>query len=91
MIAHTHPELETAQSTAKKPIFKQFTFWLTKASDALFDFLLAEPIIEPKITQVQGRNGEVFWEIYDSRTGRTIYCMTENEVFEWLDSRHYLQ
>ncbi|MBD2460287.1 hypothetical protein H6G89_04445 [Oscillatoria sp. FACHB-1407] len=44
---------------------------------------------EPRIIQLQDRNGEVFWEIHDFQTGETIYCMTEDDVRHWLDTPQY--
>lgn len=44
-----------------------------------------EPRPEPSITQHCDRYGNAYWHIYDSQTGRNVYCMSEAEVSRWLD------
>ena len=40
---------------------------------------------EPVITKGCDRHGNPYWELYDPTTKQTVYCMTEAEVFLWLD------
>lgn len=91
MTAHSYSESVKSQSSASKFSLNLILFWVANLPSTLFDIFLPDLFTEPKITELQGRNGESFWEIYDARTGRTIYCMTEDEVMEWLDNRHYRQ
>lgn len=89
MTTHTYHNPEHHESHAIQTTSKHVRSWLVGIFDTVFDLLLVEPNMEPKILELQGRNGDVFWEIHDARTGRTVYCMTEFEVLEWLDSRSY--
>ena len=41
--------------------------------------------VEPVITEECDRHGNPYWELYDPTTNQTVYCMTEAEVFLWLD------
>ncbi len=91
MTAHSYAESAQSHSAACKFSFNLLSFWLTNLPSTLCNLLLSEPFTEPKILELQGRNGETFWEIYDARTGRTTYCMTEDEVMGWLDARDYRQ
>ncbi len=51
--------------------------------------LWAEPSHEPQITQRRQQNGDLYWEVYEPWSGRTIYCLDEAEIMDWLDSRNY--
>jgi hypothetical protein len=88
----SYPVLENIETVL--PVtsrLQSLKLWLTKTWNGFFEELFCENYLEPSITQLQGQDGEYFWEIYDSRTHKTIYCMTDYEVMEWLDSRHYRQ
>lgn len=91
MTIYFHHNLATSQSTSTQSLSGQIKFWFASAFKTIFDLLLAESTTEPKIIELHGDNGEVFWEIHDARTGKTIYCMTEFEAMEWLDARFYRQ
>ena len=43
------------------------------------------PVTEPPITQHVDRYGNVYWHVYDAKTGRNIYCMSQSEVALWMD------
>lgn len=91
MTAHTYYKSQINPSSSAQSSLHAIRALFASAVKTLFDLLLAESNTEPKITKLQGCDGEVFWEIYDARTGKTVYCMTEFEVMEWLDTRHYRQ
>ena len=91
MTAHSYHNLENNPSSSIQSPLSCLKGFFALAFQALFDLLVVDSNAEPKITQLQGRDGEVFWEIYDARTGKTVYCMTEFEVMEWLDTRFYRQ
>lgn len=91
MTAHSYHKSEINPSSSTQSPLHRIGDIFTSTFETLFDLLFAEPNTEPEITQLQGRDGEVFWEIYDARTGNTVYCMTEFEVMQWLDARQYRQ
>lgn len=86
-----HMYREAIQPISAQLDFKSFSLGLANAWKTVVQFLVEESNAEPQIIQLQGRDGSVFWEIYDARTGRTFHCMTENEVLEWLDTRLWRQ
>jgi hypothetical protein len=43
------------------------------------------PHHEPTVIKGRDRYGNAYWEIYDPNTQRTMYCMNEAEVRQWLD------
>ena len=88
MTAHSYPKSKINSSFVQSSLHRIREAFVS-AIETLFDLLLAEPNTEPKITPLQGRDGEVFWEIHDTRTGKIVYCMTEFEVMQWLDTRRY--
>lgn len=90
MTAHSYHKSEVNPSSTQSPP-SHIKELLASAFETLFDWLFAESNIEPKITQLQEWNGEIFWKIHDARTGNTVYCMTEFEVMEWLDARLHQQ
>jgi hypothetical protein len=91
MIAESHKEFDEPIPSTEKSLFQLLASWATKAGDCLFKVLLTEQNAEPTITPLQNCDNEVFWKIYDSRTGKKVYCMSEHEVMVWLDSRNYRQ
>jgi hypothetical protein len=91
MTAHSYHKLEISPSSSSQSSLHRIKDLFASAFETLFDLLFADSNTEPKITQLQGRDGAVFWEIHDARTGKTVYCMTEFEVMEWLDARQYRQ
>jgi hypothetical protein len=91
MTTHIYHKSEISQLPSTQSPLNRIKELFASAFEILFDLLIAEPNTEPRITELQGRDGEVFWEIQDARTGTTVYCMTEFEVMEWLDTRHYRQ
>jgi hypothetical protein len=44
---------------------------------------------EPKIRQIQDREGQTWWQAYDPITGQTTYLSSEHEVQIWLEERLY--
>ncbi len=65
--------------------------WLVKAWQGLVDQLVCDRHPEPRITRLQGQDGEYVWEIYDAATHTTTYCLTDYDVMVWLDSRYHRQ
>ena len=45
---------------------------------------------DPKITKIL-RNGQLYWEVYDPYTEKTISFSSENDVYVWLDQQRYRQ
>ncbi|MDX2232584.1 MAG: hypothetical protein NW220_23340 [Leptolyngbyaceae cyanobacterium bins.349] len=84
-------ELSTADAKTPDTILTRIRAWFIRSCDVVFGLLFMDGNTEPRITQLQGRDGDYFWEIHDVRSGKTIYCMTEDEVMGWLDSRQYRQ
>lgn len=87
MTSKVYYRLESIELMPSGSALTQLKLWLTTVRRICLEILLPELIHEPRVTQFQGNNSETFWEIYDFRTGKTYYCMTENEVLEWLDTR----
>ena len=88
MTTHIHYNLNEFPTTHKMSSAQLILFWFATVGESIFNLLFAEPLCEPKITQLQGQDGETFWEIYDPMTEKTVYCMSDCEVMEWIDSHH---
>ena len=90
MLSNSYQPIESAPSPSRSigSSLKQFLSWMTSAAGNLTSVYSAKSNIEPRVTQVQGASGSLFWEIYDPVNGRVLYCMSEEEVMQWLDS-HY--
>ena len=43
------------------------------------------PLTEPEVRQRCDCHGNVYWHIYDRKTGQHVYCMSEVEVSLWMD------
>jgi hypothetical protein len=61
-------------------------FW-NRIWDHLFDWIV--PTSQPKITQVQKKDGNEYYEVYDPATGHSKTFGSELETRIWLDRRFY--
>jgi len=91
MITHLCSDARGIELTKSELALTKAKVYLLNICEVVFNLLTINENTEPRITELKDRNGELFWKIYDFRTQRTIYCMTVDEVMEWLDSRHYRQ
>lgn len=44
---------------------------------------------EPRVWQTQGESGSYGWSAYDPATKQSIQHVTERQMREWLEERHY--
>ncbi|MBC7972550.1 MAG: hypothetical protein H7Z11_20890 [Verrucomicrobia bacterium] len=45
--------------------------------------------VEPEIRQTLDQTGQTWWNVYDPRTGQTVFLESEAEVRVWLEARLY--
>ena len=79
-----------SQSAAGKPSLLRSAF-ITSCST--LGRLLLKLLIrsgDPKITKIR-RNGQLYWEVYDPHTEKTIPFSNEKDVYVWLDQQKYRQ
>ncbi len=83
------PEIPSSQRIRPGALVKAVMASVGQTIGAIATQLFTEPSYEPQITQRRQPNGDLYWEVYEPWSGRTIYCMNEAEMMDWLDSREY--
>lgn len=78
--------IEISQSGFKN--FQQKCFsWLGKFWNFLIEFCTKEP--ELKIVEEKDHAGNTYYYIHDTRTDKSFYCASKEEVLIWLERRYY--
>ncbi len=88
-IAISAPTVPSQSGIQPLALVKRLLATVGQTMGAIATQLFTEPSYEPQITQRQQADGTLYWEVYEPATGRTIYCLTEVEMMDWLDSREY--
>jgi hypothetical protein len=44
---------------------------------------------QPRVRSYRSHAGEMVWDAYDPRSGRSFTCTSEAEMRAWLESRYY--
>jgi hypothetical protein len=81
--------VEENQTNSRKSFTDQIIASIIKIGKVIFGLIQIDDDVEPIITRLKGRDGEDLWEIYNPNTGKTVQCMTDYEVMEWLDRRYW--
>jgi len=79
-----HPELEGFDAPPSHSVRDQLVTWL---SNLRYISALQPDPSAPEITWNVSSAG-AYWKIYLSTTHESFYCLTENEVMDWLE-HHY--
>lgn len=93
MLSNAYQPVESAPSPSRSPwsYVKQFLSWMTNDAGDFGNLVAAKTgKPEPRVTQIQGQNGDLFWQIYDPATGQTVYCSTDDEALQSLDGNRWM-
>ena len=85
MLSHSHTSVESA-TAAMGSLFKRCIDWMSSEAGDLVRIYSAKTQVEPRVSEVEGQDGELMWEVYNPMNGRVVYCMSEEEVMLWLDT-----
>lgn len=77
-IIPTKQKLRTSQSTFLK--LKQI--WQLLVNSLMLNS-------ELRVWSKRDRNGNVWWSAYEPTTGRSIHQISEAEMVDWIEKRHY--
>jgi hypothetical protein len=69
------------------PTYKKLTNQLKRFGQWIWNALTSEP--ELKIWQRQDRAGNVWYQVYDPKSGRTACLASEEEVRMWIEESFY--
>ena len=87
MISHRRQSPQSA--TPKQSILvSAFSTCCSTLRGLLLKLLI--PSGDPKITKII-HNGQLYWEVYDPYTEKTIPFSSEKDVYVWLDEQRYRQ
>ncbi|HEY9662848.1 MAG TPA: hypothetical protein V6C65_30755 [Allocoleopsis sp.] len=80
-----------AGATGWLSLLQQFMKWMSNAAGDLATVVAAKRETgEPKVFQIRGQSGELFWQIDDARTGSRVYCASAEEALEYLDRSEWM-
>ncbi|MBD3884616.1 hypothetical protein IFO70_23025 [Phormidium tenue FACHB-886] len=74
----TTPSEKRSRAQVFLPIFRNF--W----NNLLMIFISSD---EPQISRAIDAKGELYWRILDPRTGKLIFCNSEQEIRVWMEQR----
>ncbi|MBW4581949.1 MAG: hypothetical protein KME42_20480 [Tildeniella nuda ZEHNDER 1965/U140] len=81
--------LELLESSTTQPNFLQQMFLSTIQglwNRFCYRLLSSE---SPQFSEVSGKDGQVYWQVYDPVTDRRFYLNSLQAVLEWIEARHY--
>lgn len=81
-----YKELELISDVAAEPevTSQNLSLWLSRLWQALAKAVTEGN--EPRVWQTVSRAGDIYWHIYDPKTGCTTHLASEMAVRQWLDS-----